>query len=152
MPDLEPIVCEIKDADRFLTNAAISDHHIIFDEPEGFGGTNKGPGPEQMAVASLGACVAMTIKIYLDHKQWTFETIRCSLRLSKEKIGADREVNEKERSYVRNGILTRIVNVITIGGELDEEQLKRIRMIAGKCPVHRLMEGSTLIEDEVQLA
>lgn len=152
MAEFQPIICELNTSDEFLTNVTIIDHHVEFDEPESAGGKDTAPTPTEMAIGSLGACVVMTIKIYLDHKKWAFRSVHCALRMSKEKIEDPERLSEEERSFVRSNRLTRITTVITIDADFDEKQLERVKTVAGKCPVHKLMEGSVLIQDEVQLA
>ena len=152
MAEFQPTICKLSNPEEFLTNVTIRDHHVDFDEPESAGGKDAAPTPTEMAIGSLGACVVMTIKIYLDHKKWAFRSVHCALRMSKEKIEDPERLSEEERSYVRNNRLTRITTVITIDADFDEKQLERVKTVAGKCPVHKLMEGSVLIEDEVQLA
>ncbi len=152
MTEFQPIICELSNPDEFLTNVTIRDHHVDFDEPESAGGKDKAPTPTETTIGSLGACVVMTIKIYLDHKNWSFRSVHCALRMSKEKVEDPERLTEEERSYVRSNRLTRITTVITIDADFDEKQLERVKTVAGKCPVHKLMEGSVLIQDEVQLA
>ncbi|HKJ45475.1 MAG TPA: hypothetical protein VJ991_06545 [Balneolales bacterium] len=41
--------------------------------------------------------------------------------------------------------------IITFKAIFDEEQVKRVKIIASKCNVLSLMAGSTLIQDEVNL-
>jgi len=136
---------------EFKTIVSVGEHQLILDEPLGSGGNNKGPTPTQTAIAALGACVAMTIKIYLDHKDWKFESIDCDLDFKIEKIEDPSVLSEEEQKYVVRGQLRRINNTITMKADFDENQINRIKIIAGKCPVHKLMEGSVLIEDEVKL-
>lgn len=136
---------------EFKTDVNIAKHHIVLDEPVASGGNDEGPTPTQMAIASLGACVVMTIKIYLDHKNWEFESINCDLDLNIERIDDINSLPEEEQKYVIRGQLRRIKNIITVKANFDDDQVKRVKIIAGKCPVHKFMEGSTLIQDEIRL-
>jgi putative redox protein len=48
--------------------------------------------------------------------------------------------------------LERIVQEISLQGELDKEQRARLIEIAGKCPVHRTITGSLeVLEREVEV-
>lgn len=136
---------------EFKTIASIGEHQLILDEPFESGGNNEGPTPTQTAIAALGACVAMTIKIYLDHKDWKFDSIDCELDFKIEKVEDPSVLTEEEQKYVIRGQLRRIKNIITMKADFDENQVNRVKIIAGKCPVHKLMEGSVLIEDELKL-
>ena len=41
--------------ERFTQTIAAGKHEIIADEPESFGGSNRGPGPYEFLLAALGA-------------------------------------------------------------------------------------------------
>jgi len=152
MTEFQPIVCDLDNPDEYLTNVTINDHHVYFDEPESTGGTDKAPTPMQMALGSLGACIVMTIKIYLDMKKWPFKSVHCAIRYSKDKVDDPEQLTEEEQEYVRGHFLHTISAVVTVDADFDDKQLERVKNVAGKCPVHKLMEGSVLIGDEVQLA
>jgi putative redox protein len=40
--------------------------------------------------------------------------------------------------------------VLKLPGNLSDEQAERLRVIAGKCPVHRALIGDVEIEDRVE--
>jgi putative redox protein len=42
-------------------DSAIGNHHIIMDSTAEFGGTNKGPTPKPVLLASLGGCTGMDV-------------------------------------------------------------------------------------------
>lgn len=151
MSQYPTIKTTLNSSKEFKTIAAIGDHQLILDEPFVSGGNNEGPTPTQTAIAALGACVVMTIKIYLDHKDWEFDSVDCELDFKIEKVEDPSILTEEEQKYVIRGQLRRIKNIITMKADFDENQINRVRIIAGKCPVHKLMEGSVLIEDEVKL-
>jgi len=146
-----PIKTTLPNSNELKTIISIGEHEIITDEPVDSGGNDEGPTPTQLAISSLGACVAMTIKIYLDHKKWDFESIDCDLTFSIERIDDINSLPEDEQKYVIRGQLRRIRNTITLKADFDDEQVKRVKIIAGKCPVHKLMAGSTLIQDEIKM-
>src|SRR5258707_5733900 len=41
-------------------------HVLSADEPEGSGGRDKGPSPYEYLLAGLGACTAMTLRLYVE--------------------------------------------------------------------------------------
>jgi putative redox protein len=41
--------------------------------------------------------------------------------------------------------------VLKLPPGLTEEQVERLRVIAGKCPVHRTLDGEVLFEERVEL-
>ena len=64
-----------------------SGHDFASDEPERRGGTNTGAAPFDLMLGSLGACTAITLRMYADRKQWQLGTIDVALRLIKEGDG-----------------------------------------------------------------
>ena len=54
----------------FLTEVKTSEHSILIDEPESFGGTNQGMQPTELLAGSLASCTAITLKMYLNRKEF----------------------------------------------------------------------------------
>jgi len=102
--------------DRYATSIDASGHAITADEPEKLGGANAGPAPYDLLLASLGACTAITLRMYADRKEWPLELLDVHLRLTG---GADDR---------------RIVRTIAPKG-LDAEQAARLADIAERTPV-----------------
>ncbi|MFT5159532.1 MAG: putative OsmC-like protein/pimeloyl-ACP methyl ester carboxylesterase [Paracoccaceae bacterium] len=110
-------------------------HHVLADEPETYGGTNRGMTPYQFLSAGLGACTSMTIRMYARRKKWPL--VKVSVDVTHDKVHAqDCETCEgssnKVDQFIRNIHLT---------GDLDEYQRATLLAIADKCPVHRTLEG-----------
>ena len=53
----------------FRTDIMAGGHALLADEPESLGGTDTGPTPYDLLSASLGACTAMTLRMYADRKR-----------------------------------------------------------------------------------
>jgi uncharacterized OsmC-like protein/pimeloyl-ACP methyl ester carboxylesterase len=137
-----PIVEEKIDADvlvretgagRFQQEVVTGVHRLIADEPVDVGGLGSGPNPYDLVLAGLGACTTMTLRLYAERKALPLE--RVTVRLSHSKIHAA----DCESCETREGMIDRIDRAITLSGNLDEDQRKRLLEIADKCPVHRTL-------------
>jgi putative redox protein len=89
--------------------------------------------------AALGACTAMTIRLYADHKRFPLTRVTVDLRHDKVHA-ADCEVCETTDAKI-----DRIDRVITLEGDLDEAQRAKLLEIANKCPVHRTLHSEVWI-------
>jgi putative redox protein len=108
-------------------------HRFLADEPVAAGGLDTGPGPYDFLLAALGACTAMTVRLYADRKQIALAHTRVRLHHSRIYASDCAECETKE------GMLDRIERIISFDGELDAEQRQRLLEIADKCPVHRTL-------------
>ena len=72
MAELNEVVVRIGES-GFRTEIAARGHSLIADEPVALGGGDEGPTPYDYLAASLGACVAMTLRIYADRRGWPLE-------------------------------------------------------------------------------
>ena len=120
-------------------------HRMLADEPTSVGGTATGPTPYGYLLAGLGACTAMTVRMYAERKKWPLARVTVTLRHDKvhAEDGADCET--------RAGKIDRIERVLAFEGDLDGDQKSRLLEIADKCPVHRTLHSevavvSTLLE------
>ena len=117
----------------FAQEIAIGAHRLVADEPTAVGGTDTGPDPYDLLLASLGSCTSMTVALYARRKQWPLEGVTVRLRHAKMHAA---DCNECE---TRVGMIDRIELAIELAGPLTDEQRSRLLEIAGKCPVHRTL-------------
>jgi uncharacterized OsmC-like protein len=110
-------------------------HRWAADEPESVGGTDTGPTPYGLLLASLGACTSMTLRMYADRKGWPLEAV--SVRLRHDRIHA----KDCADCDADGGMIDEIQRVVSVVGPLDDEQRRRLLEIANRCPVHRTLEG-----------
>jgi putative redox protein len=112
-------------------------HRLVIDEPEESGGANQGPSPTRTLAGTLAACTAITMEMYADRKGW--------------EVG-ELEV-EVEMEYAQSSVPRSFLVILRLPTALTEEQVERLKAIAGKCPVHRALRHDTevSIEDRVEL-
>ena len=123
------------DARGFAQEIVVGAHRLAADEPTSAGGTDTGPNPYDLLLASLGACTSMTVALYARRKSWPLEAV--TVRLRHTKIHAA----DCEDCETREGMLDRIERDIELTGALTDEQRARLLEIAGRCPVHRTLRS-----------
>lgn len=101
---------------------------LAADEPLGAGGQNAGPGPYNLLLAGLGACTAITLKMYADRKGWQIGALQVALTLGKDEDGA-----------------THIARRLSSDAPLDAAQWDKLVEIAGKTPVTRTLAAGAAI-------
>ncbi|CAB5153546.1 Bll2902 protein [Olavius algarvensis associated proteobacterium Delta 3] len=129
---------------RYTTEILAGDHDMIADEPESMGGTDQGPSPYEYLLSGLGACTAITLRMYADRKEWPLESVL--VRLKHEKIDA----TDCDTCKTEKGKIDRIDREIEFIGLLDEKQKARLSQIADRCPVHRTLHSEILVESRVK--
>jgi len=117
----------------FQQEVTVGRHRFLADEPVAAGGLDSGPSPYDLLLASLGACTAMTLRLYAERKTLPLEQV--TVALSHAKIHAE----DCAACETKEGMIDRIERAITFTGKLDDEQRKRLLEIADKCPVHRTL-------------
>ena len=55
-------------------------HRLVADEPLEAGGTDTGATPYHLLLAALGACTAITLRMYAQHKGWPLADVEVRLR------------------------------------------------------------------------
>jgi putative redox protein len=124
---------------KYAQTICAGHHRLRSDEPLTYGGSDTGPSPYQLLLASLGACTSMTLRMYAEQKGWPLERVAVELR--HEKIHAA----DCETCETKEGKVDRIERVIELVGPLDEAQRQRLLEIANKCPVHRTLHSEVII-------
>jgi putative redox protein len=112
-------------------------HRLVIDEPEESGGANQGPSPTRTLAATLAACTAITMEMYAARKGWELGEVEV----------------EVEMEYGESAVPSSFVVILRLPKGITEEQAERLKVIAGKCPVHRALSHQTevSIENRVEL-
>jgi putative redox protein len=112
-------------------------HRLVIDEPVESGGANQGPSPTRTLAAALAACTAITIEMYAGRKGWDLDEVEV----------------EVEMEYGSSAVPNSFAVTLRLPSGLTEERAERLKVIAGKCPVHRALshESEVSIEDRVEL-
>src|SRR5215472_12909840 len=97
-------------------------HQWLADEPLEAGGASQGPTPTALLLSALGACTAITVRMFAARKSWPLTGVEVHLEFNPD--GAPAEGNDIRRR-------------IALQGELSEEQRERLLDIANRCPLHR---------------
>ena len=115
--------------DKYRTEISVGGRDLVADEPPALGGQGTGFAPYDLLLASLGACTAITLRMYADRKGWPLEKVHVTLEHSKE-----------EREGENGGKPVDMIDrVVRLEGPLDDEQRAKLIEIAEKCPVHRTL-------------
>src|ERR1700736_2026281 len=62
-------------ATHYAVDIRAGKHKFVADEPPGGGGDDAGPSPFGLLLSSLGACTAITLRMYCERKQWALGEI-----------------------------------------------------------------------------
>jgi putative redox protein len=120
-------------ADGLRQEVQAGKHRFVVDEPLEVGGSDSGPTPYDLLLASLGACTAITLRMYARRKGWPLDDVE--IRLRHEKIHA-KDCADCETKDAR---IDHIDREIELRGALDESQRSRLLQIANRCPVHQTL-------------
>ena len=117
--------------DRYRTEISVGGRDLVADEPVALGGQDAGFAPYDLLLAGLGACTAITLRMYAERKQWPLDDVRVELQLNPDGKPAPGA--------------TAIRRVLHLSGALSDEQRARLQQIAEACPLHLLLTGEIRI-------
>ncbi|MEQ8804768.1 MAG: alpha/beta fold hydrolase [Rhodospirillales bacterium] len=138
------VVVEETGQGKFQNAVSVGGRHVLLaDEPKDAGGTDTGPGPYDFLLTALGACTAMTVRMYADLKGLPLDKVRVTLK--HDKVHAE-DCSECE---TKDGKLDRIVRDLHFEGDLSDEQKAKLLEIADKCPVHKTLHSEIVEESRV---
>ncbi len=120
--------------ENFQHDIEVREHHLTADEPQDAGGDDAAPSPQELLAASLASCTAITMEMYAKRKGWDVGSIEV----------------EAEFAPAERGTPTRFSLVMRLPGNLSDEQVERLKVIATKCPVHRTLDGEVMFDERVE--
>lgn len=132
------------DANGFLQDVSAGPrHHILADEPESYGGTDLGMTPYQLLSAGLGACTAMTIRMYARRKGLALNHV--SVDVTHDKVHA----SDCATCTQDEGRIDHLRRIVRLEGDLTDADRAKLLEIADKCPVHRTLEAGAHVTTEL---
>ena len=127
----------VAELDHKFQQEIFSDHHHWYaDEPTQVGGKNSGPDPYEHLLAALGACTAMTIRMYADHKNISLEHVEVSLSHERNYLEDAGNVTKKDKK------IESLVRKVQLFGALSNVEKAKLMEIAERCPVHRTLHNN----------
>jgi putative redox protein len=116
---------------RYVTNIRAGHHDFLADEGTGGGGADAGASPFGLVLSGLGACTAITLRMYAERKNWPLTSLAVELE------------------YYRDEKAFRIERVLHVEGALDDEQRGRLADIAERTPVTLALKTGTTINTKL---
>ena len=118
---------------KYLCTINWRNGQLIMDEPESIGGGDLGPDPYTSLLASLAGCTLSTLRMYIDRKGWDIPELSVSLNMKQE---------------ASTELITHIERIISFPEGLSDEIKERLLVIAGKCPVSKILENKIVINSK----
>jgi putative redox protein len=119
-------------APPYAVAIAAGHHALAADEPKALGGGDSAPSPFALVLSGLGACTAITLRMYAERKKWP-TGIQVELKVVR---AADDTLH--------------IDRVLTLDGALSAEQRMRLGEIAEKTPVTKALKSGFAIHTSVR--
>ena len=115
----------------------VDGHTVVADEPGSAGGADLGPSPTRLLAAALASCTAITMEMYAERKGWDLGALEV----------------EVEMEYGKPSVPSSFEVILKLPSSLSDEQHDKLKAIAGRCPVHRVIthEVEVTITDRVEL-
>ncbi|NWD69625.1 OsmC family protein [Pseudomonas gingeri] len=130
------ITINTESSEGFRHSVQIDDHQLFTDVPKSAGGEGSAPEPHDYFDAALGACKALTLKLYAQKK---------GIPLTGVTVEVKRDNSQEQKGHY--GLQVKL----TLKGVLSDAQREELHKVADRCPIHKLMT-STEVSIETLLA
>ncbi|HKD54385.1 MAG TPA: OsmC family protein [Steroidobacteraceae bacterium] len=120
-------------ASNYATTLTARQHVLTADEPVKAGGSDAGPSPHELLCAALGACTAITLRMYAQRKAWALRAVHVDVRLDYQ--------GSSPRSITRR---------LRFAGALDDGQRARLVDVAERTPVTLTLKQAVTITTVVE--
>jgi putative redox protein len=117
--------------DRYHVDIQADRHRLAADEPADHGGADTGPPPFGLLLSGLGACTAITLRMYAERKGWNLGEFRAELALSFDDAGK-----------------VHVHRTLHSDQSLTDEQWTRLLEIVANTPVTKAMREGAVITSE----
>ena len=133
--------------DGLRSDVQLRDHRLTVDEPESLGGTDAGPNPVELILASLGSCQEITYKAFA-----------AALGIPLDSVSVKLEGNIDLRGFfaVEEGVrpgYQNITGTVRIETSASEEQIEQLRgIVNAHCPVLDIITNPVPVKLDLELA
>jgi putative redox protein len=124
-----------KAAGEFKQEIKTESHSLVSDAPKSVGGGETGPNPHELMLASLGSCTNITLQMYAKKKGWELKGV--TIDLTEDQVDDPQNPGKKISQITRN---------IQVQGDFNDEQIEGLKGAAERCPIHKLLSGSSKID------
>ncbi|WP_371359342.1 alpha/beta fold hydrolase [Cohaesibacter sp. ES.047] len=136
---------------KFQNHVRVGHHRLIADEPTSVGGLDSGPSPYDYLATALGACTTMTLRMYAEMKKLPVDHIATEVRHNKVHADDCDTCTKVEIENMANskGKVDRFERMITLEGNLTDDDRDSLLRIADRCPVHQTMEKGAKVKTKL---
>jgi putative redox protein len=125
---------------KYAQGVSVGSHVFQADEPVDVGGGDIGPNPQELLMASLGACTSITVQMYAERKQWNLQSVH--IDVAHERVLAA----DNGASGATIGMVDQLEMQISFAGDLSADQRNKLFEIANRCPIHRMLTSGVKIQ------
>ena len=130
----KPVHAEIG-TERYQCSIEWRNGKFIADEPVSGGGKDLGPDPYTLLLSSVASCVLVTLRMYIDRKNWDIPSVMVNVNMYQEIV---------------NDVPTTIIDRDLILDEnVPDEQKIKLQEIASHCPISKILEGTIKLRNFV---